>query len=125
MGPYVFPQFDAVAFALGPFEIRWYALAYILGLVFGWRYCISLTLRPPSIVKHVDIDDLFVWVTLGVLIGGRLGFVLLWHPAYYVDNPIEVLQPWKGGMAFHGGLLGVILAIYLYGRTNKKILAIS
>ncbi len=120
MGPYVFPQFDAVAFALGPFEIRWYALAYILGLVFGWRYCISLTLRPPSIVKHVDIDDLFVWVTLGVLIGGRLGFVLLWHPAYYVDNPIEVLQPWKGGMAFHGGLLGVILAIYLYGRMNKK-----
>ena len=120
MEPFVFPQFDKIAFALGPFAIRWYALAYIFGLVLGWWFCISLTRRPPFVVKQVEIDDLFVWVTLGVLIGGRLGFVLLYQPGYYAENIIEVFQPWKGGMAFHGGLIGVIAAVYLYARKNSK-----
>jgi phosphatidylglycerol:prolipoprotein diacylglycerol transferase len=116
MGPYTFPGFDPIAFSLGPFAIRWYALAYISGLIFGWQYCLRLTQRPPGIVKNEYIDDLFIWVTLGVLIGGRLGFVVFYSPGYYFSHPLEILQTWKGGMSFHGGLVGVMVAIYLYSR---------
>ncbi|HAA91365.1 MAG TPA: prolipoprotein diacylglyceryl transferase [Rhodospirillaceae bacterium] len=119
MGPFVHPEFDPIAFSIGPLAIRWYALAYIVGLVFGWRYCLRLTRRPPQIVKELYIDDLFVWVTLGVLIGGRLGFVVFYNPGYYLSNPLEIVQPWKGGMAFHGGLVGVMVAVYIYGRLKK------
>ena len=119
MGPFIFPDFDPVAISVGPFVVRWYALAYITGLIFGWRYCLYLTRKPPGIVKEEFIDDLFIWVTLGVLIGGRLGFVLFYKPVYYFNNPIEIMQTWKGGMAFHGGLIGVIVAIYLYSRWKK------
>lgn len=119
MEPFIFPEFDPIAISIGPFAVRWYALAYIIGLIFGWRYCLYLTQKPPMIVKKEFIDDLFVWATLGVLIGGRLGFVLFYNPGYYFSNPIEILQTWKGGMAFHGGLIGVMVAVYLYGQWKK------
>jgi phosphatidylglycerol:prolipoprotein diacylglycerol transferase len=116
MGPFHFPEFDPVIFSIGPFALRWYALAYIGGLLIGWRYCLYMTRKPPGIVKYEYIDDLFIWVTVGVVIGGRLGFVLFYDPVRYLNHPLEALQVWHGGMAFHGGLIGVMLAVYFYGR---------
>ena len=118
MGPFVFPDIDPVAIHIGPLAIRWYALAYIAGLLCGWQYCLRLAKRPPNMVTPKDIDDFMVWATLGVVLGGRLGFVLFYQPEHYFANPGEILQVWKGGMSFHGGLLGVILAMILYARRH-------
>jgi phosphatidylglycerol---prolipoprotein diacylglyceryl transferase len=116
MGHYVFPNIDPIAIHLGPIAIRWYALAYIAGLIGGWQYCLQLAKRPPGIVTPKHIDDFVVWATVGVVLGGRLGFVLFYQPSHYFSNPLDILQVWKGGMSFHGGLLGVIIAMYLFGR---------
>jgi phosphatidylglycerol---prolipoprotein diacylglyceryl transferase len=111
-----FPAIDPVAVSLGPFAIRWYALAYIVALVLGWRYCLLLSGRPPALVRRADVDDFLVWATLGVVLGGRLGYVLFYKPGYYLQQPLEALYLWHGGMSFHGGAIGVTLAIYLYAR---------
>src|SRR4051812_19896509 len=111
-----FPALDPVAIAVGPVAIRWYALAYIVGLLLGWRYCLALADRPPRFVRRRDIDDFLVWATLGVVLGGRLGYVLFYNSAYYIEHPIEALYLWHGGMSFHGGAIGVALAILLFGR---------
>lgn len=109
-----YPVIDPVLVQFGPFMIRWYALAYIAGLVIGWRYCIALAKRPPNVVKPQDIDDFLTWATLGVVLGGRLGYVLFYKPDYYLAHPLEVFEVWHGGMSFHGGALGVITAIALF-----------
>lgn len=111
-----FPAIDPVAIAIGPFAVRWYALAYIAGLLLGWRYCLILADRPPRLVRRGDIDDFLVWATLGVVLGGRLGYVLFYQPGYYLQHPLEALYLWHGGMSFHGGALGVIAAIWLFAR---------
>ncbi|MCG8547738.1 MAG: prolipoprotein diacylglyceryl transferase [Alphaproteobacteria bacterium] len=116
MGPFTFPDIDPIAVQIGPVAIRWYALAYIAGLVGGWQYALRLARRAPNIVSPRHIDDFMVWATVGVVLGGRLGYVIFYQPAYFLDHPGEILQVWKGGMSFHGGLLGVILAMYLFGR---------
>ena len=116
MEPFVFPEFDPVIFQIGPVAIRWYALAYIVGLVGAWRYGIWLARRKPYLVTPQQIDDFLVWGTLGVILGGRLGFVFFYQPAYYLANPLEIPQMWNGGMSFHGGLVGVILAMILFAR---------
>jgi phosphatidylglycerol---prolipoprotein diacylglyceryl transferase len=108
-----------IAVALGPFVIRWYALAYIAGLLIGWRYCLVLADRPPRLVERRDIDDFLVWATLGVVLGGRIGYVLFYQPGYYLQHPIEALYLWHGGMSFHGGALGVTLAILLFTRARQ------
>jgi phosphatidylglycerol---prolipoprotein diacylglyceryl transferase len=121
-----FPAIDPVAIALGPFVVRWYALAYIAGLLLGWRYCLILADRPPRLVERRDIDDFLVWATLGVVLGGRIGYVLFYQPGYYLQHPVEALYLWHGGMSFHGGALGVTLAILLFTRARRlPVLAFS
>lgn len=115
----MFPDFDPVALQIGPIAIRWYALAYIVGILLAWRYCIWQAQRPPQRVTRNQLDDLMFWITIGIIVGGRLGQVLLWEPGFYFAHPLEILMIWHGGMAFHGGLIGVILAIWLYARSQK------
>ena len=105
-------------FALGPVTIavRWYALAYIAGLLIGWRYCLMLADRRPRLVRRNDIDDFLVWATLGVVLGGRIGYVLFYNFAQYAQHPLEALYLWHGGMSFHGGAIGVTIAIFFFTR---------
>jgi phosphatidylglycerol---prolipoprotein diacylglyceryl transferase len=120
-GPYVIGHWS-----VGPFAIRWYALAYIAGLVIGWRYCLALAKRPPLVAQVQDIDDFLVWATLGVVLGGRTGYVLFYNLPYYIQNPIQIFYLWRGGMSFHGGALGVTLAILLFCRQRRiNILAFA
>lgn len=114
-----FPAIDPVAVSFGPFAIRWYALAYIAGLVIGWRYCLALAGRPPHLVRRQSVDDFLVWATLGVVLGGRIGYVLFYNPGYYVAHPLQALYVWHGGMSFHGGAIGVTLAIILFTRARR------
>ena len=114
-----FPAINPVAISLGPFAIRWYALAYIVGLLIGWRYCLALAARPPHLVERQDVDDFLVWATLGVVLGGRIGYVLFYKPGYYIYHPIEALYVWHGGMSFHGGAIGVTIAIILFTRARR------
>jgi len=112
----MFPNIDPVLVQIGPFAIRWYALAYIGGILIGWRYAIHLCKRPPQFLDPKLLDDFVLYGTLGVVLGGRLGYVLFYKPDYYLAHPIEILQVWEGGMSFHGGMLGVSLAIVLFAR---------
>ncbi len=107
------------------FALRWYALAYIVGILIAWRLAV-MALRRPALwrnetppMKPEQLDDLLTWIIIGVILGGRLGFVLFYQPAYYLSHPADILKVWQGGMAFHGGLLGVIVASYLYGRRHN------
>jgi phosphatidylglycerol:prolipoprotein diacylglycerol transferase len=115
-----FPQIDPVALQIGPITIRWYALAYLAGLTGGWLYIRALAkrLRPIPITKE-QIDDLLGLATLGVILGGRLGYVLFYKPMYFLEHPLEIPQMWNGGMSFHGGLLGVILTVIIFCRLKK------
>jgi phosphatidylglycerol---prolipoprotein diacylglyceryl transferase len=121
MSPFVipFPAIDPVAVSFGPFAVRWYALAYIVGLLIGWRYCLGLSARPPRLIGRQDVDDFLIWATLGVVLGGRIGYVLFYNPGYYIYHPMEALSVWHGGMSFHGGALGVTLAIVLFTRSRR------
>jgi phosphatidylglycerol:prolipoprotein diacylglycerol transferase len=111
-----FPAIDPTLIEIGPLAIRWYALAYIVGLIVGWRYCLWLARKPPRLVKPEELDDFVFWAMVGVLVGGRLGYVLFYGGAGYLANPLEVLKVWQGGMSFHGGLIGIMAAMYLFAR---------
>lgn len=114
-----YPVIDPVLVEIGPFAIRWYALAYLFGLILGWRYASWLAKRSQGRVAPIDIDDFLIWATAGVILGGRLGYVLFYRPEFYLANPLEIAKVWQGGMAFHGGLLGVVLAGVLFCRSRK------
>ncbi len=113
-----FPAIDPVLVEIGPIAIRWYALAYIAGLVLGWRYLRRVVCRPGWALTPEAVDDLLFHATLGVVIGGRLGYVLFYNPAYYLAHPLEVFALWQGGMAFHGGLVGVAVACLWTARQH-------
>jgi phosphatidylglycerol:prolipoprotein diacylglycerol transferase len=117
-----YPVIDPVAIAVGPFAIRWYALAYIAALLIGWRYCLRLADRPPHLAPRIAVDDFLVWATLGVVLGGRIGYVLFYNLPFYMRHPLQSLELWHGGMSFHGGALGVMLAIYLFTRQRRIVL---
>lgn len=118
-----FPVFDPVAISIGPIAIRWYALAYIGGIVLGWIYARSLVKKErlwggPAPITLVQLDDFILWVTIGIIVGGRTGYVLFYNPAYFLQHPAEILQLWNGGMSFHGGFLGCVAAVMLFARKN-------
>ncbi len=110
----LFPQFDPVIVQLGPFAIRWYALAYITGLLIGWRLARRLVQLPPKVATPLQVDDFLTWAVLGVVLGGRLGYVLFYQPALYLAHPLQIFAVWEGGMSFHGGMLGVAIAVTIY-----------
>nr|WP_314430083.1 prolipoprotein diacylglyceryl transferase [uncultured Brevundimonas sp.] len=128
-----FPEFDPVLIHLGPLPIRWYALAYVAGIVLGWWYASRLARterlwspgKPP--VTGPQLDDLVLWITLGVILGGRFGYALFYKPAMFAQvftgdswgERLELLQLWTGGMSFHGGFLGVVIAIAIYANRQK------
>ena len=123
-----FPNIDPAIFTLDlggfQFSLRWYALAYIGGLVLGWRLMVWLMRRPAlwphnrSPMRTEEPEEMLTWMVLGVVLGGRLGFVLFYNPSYYAQNPLEIIQVWQGGMSFHGGFLGVIVATLLFTRAK-------
>ncbi len=116
----VHPQFDPIAISLGPIAIRWYGLMYLVGFVlFWWLGRVRANDGWRGMSKQ-DVEDLLFFGVLGVIIGGRLGYVLFYKPGYYLDHPLEVLMPWKGGMASHGGILGVLAVMWLFARKRGK-----
>jgi phosphatidylglycerol:prolipoprotein diacylglycerol transferase len=118
-----FPNFDPVLIHLGPFAIRWYALAYITGILLGWLYARAIIRRErfwggPAPMTATDFDDFIVWVTLGIILGGRIGYVLFYNPEYFAAHPLESFELWKGGMSFHGGFTGCVLAVLLFAKSR-------
>jgi len=111
-----YPTIDPVLIEIGPFAIRWYALSYIAGILLAWRYMVVLARRSPVGITKAHTDDFIVWATLGVVLGGRFGYVIFYKADYFLDHPLEAFAVWQGGMSFHGGLLGVIFAIWLFSR---------
>lgn len=114
-----YPSLNPVAFSLGPLVVRWYALAYLIGFVGGWWYSLRLARQNPSGPSAVLLDDFLTWAIFGVILGGRLGYVLVYNAPEYVSNPAEALKVWHGGMSFHGGMLGVLVAAWLFTRKHK------
>jgi phosphatidylglycerol:prolipoprotein diacylglycerol transferase len=117
-----FPNIDPVLLSIGPFELRWYGLAYVAGLIFAAWYMRRLVTmsrlwagQKPTMTPE-QIDEMFVWFALGVVVGGRLGYVLFYKPLFYLANPLDILKVWDGGMSFHGGFLGVVVACWFYGK---------
>ncbi|MDT8332284.1 prolipoprotein diacylglyceryl transferase [Roseomonas gilardii] len=115
----LFPAFDPVAIQLGPFAIRWYALAYITGILLGWWMVRRLVQLAPQAATREQVDDFVTWATLGIVLGGRIGYVLFYRPGHYIEHPLEALYLWQGGMSFHGGAAGVILALYFFTRSQR------
>jgi phosphatidylglycerol:prolipoprotein diacylglycerol transferase len=119
-----FPEISPVIVSIGPVAIHWYGLGYVLGILFGWWYSKRL-LRQPALwrdgsapMQPEDIDDFLIWAAIGIVAGGRLGYVLFYEPARYLANPLDALAIWQGGMSFHGGLAGTILAMALFARSR-------
>ncbi len=123
----VFPNIDPVAVSIGGFAIRWYSLAYMAGILLGWWIIAKENSKKPleNLTKSA-LDDIVVWAVAGIILGGRFGYVLFYKPNYYLQNPLEILRLWEGGMSFHGGLIGTIVAFYLFCRKYKiRFLALT
>jgi len=114
-----FPNIDPIAFSIGPLAVRWYALAYLAGLVAGWRWCMAMAERDPRAPQPKFFDDFLSWAVAGIILGGRLGYIFFYNFNEYLANPVEILKVWHGGMSFHGGMLGVIIAAIVFTRKNK------
>jgi phosphatidylglycerol:prolipoprotein diacylglycerol transferase len=119
-----YPQFKPIAIEIGPFAIRWYALAYIAGIVLGWLYARSLLRKQrlwagPPPMSLVQMDDFILWVTLGIILGGRTGYVLFYNLPFFIDHPAAIFKLWEGGMSFHGGFLGCVVAVMWFASRNS------
>ena len=110
-------NFDPVAFQILSLEIRWYSLAYIIGIILGWTYCKKKLITDQHILGL--FDDFITYAVIGIILGGRLGYALFYNLNYYLENPLEIIMVWNGGMSFHGGLIGVILATQLFANKYK------
>ena len=118
-----FPAFDRVLIEIGPFAIRWYALAYIAGILLGWLYARAIVRAErlwggPAPISVIDLDDFILWVTLGIILGGRTGYVLFYNLPHFLTHPTDIVQVWKGGMSFHGGFIGCVIAVMLFARSR-------
>ncbi len=119
-----YPNIDPVLFSLGPLQVHWYGLAYVAGILLGWWYARRLVSSDRLWANHTppltttDIDDFVVWAVAGVILGGRLGYVLFYDLPVYLDNPAAIFQVWNGGMSFHGGVAGTIIAMILFARSR-------
>ncbi len=114
-----FPAINPILISIGPFAVRWYALAYIVGIIAGWFYARALIVSEklwggPAPFTVLDFDDFVIWITLGIILGGRTGYVLFYNLPHFASHPIEILQLWNGGMSFHGGVTGCIVAVVLF-----------
>ena len=121
--PDISPEIFTIRLGEFAFSLRWYALAYLAGLLIGWRAVIAMMRRPAlwggtAPMRPEQVDDLLTWIILGVIIGGRLGFVLFYEPGYYLANPLDVPKVWLGGMSFHGGFLGVVVAAWAWATRH-------
>ena len=111
-------NFDPVAFQIMSFEIRWYSLAYILGIVIGWTLCKKIFIKNSDISEK--FDDYITYLIIGVILGGRIGYIIFYNFSYYLDNIFDIFKIWQGGMSFHGGLLGVIASSYIFAKKNNQ-----
>lgn len=115
----LFPTIDPVAVHLGIFVIRWYSLAYIFGIIGAWLLARQMSRYAKSVFTVLKIDDFLIWATVGVVAGGRLGYVLFYNAHYFWENPLQIFAVWQGGMSFHGGLIGVMIATLLFAHIKK------
>src|SRR6267378_2010038 len=115
----IHPNIDPIAFSIGPLAVRWYGLMYLVGFAAGWWLGLRRIAKGLAPVTRQQFDDLLFMAVLGVILGGRLGYVLFYKPGYYLAHPLEIFAVWQGGMSFHGGLLGVILAMAFAARRHK------
>ncbi|MBL0320355.1 MAG: prolipoprotein diacylglyceryl transferase [Alphaproteobacteria bacterium] len=113
-----YPAIDPIMLQVGPFAIRWYAMAYIIGLFGGWYYFSKLDKKEPLLNKDA-FENILVYTLLGIIIGGRIGYILFYNLPFYLHSPLEILKVWRGGMSFHGGAIGVIFSLYLFSRRYK------
>jgi phosphatidylglycerol---prolipoprotein diacylglyceryl transferase len=111
-------NFDPVAFQIVSFEIRWYSLAYILGIVIGWILCKKIFIKKSDIGEK--FDDFITYLIIGIILGGRIGYIIFYNFSYYLDNFLDIFKIWQGGMSFHGGLLGVIVSSYIFAKKNNQ-----
>ena len=105
-------NFDPVAFQIFSLEIRWYSLAYIIGILLGWLYCKKKLIQDQELL--ILFDDFITYLIIGIILGGRFGYILFYNLGYYLEHPIEILMVWNGGMSFHGGVIGVVIAAQLF-----------
>ena len=118
-------DFNPVLVDLGLIQIRWYSLAYIFGIFFGWLYAIKIIKFTNKneysfeSIKKTDFDDLIIYLVIGIILGGRLGYILFYNFKYYSQNFLEIFKIWQGGMSFHGGLIGIVIAVYIFSKTKN------
>ncbi|MEX0298843.1 MAG: prolipoprotein diacylglyceryl transferase [Kordiimonas sp.] len=118
-GTLSYPQIDPILIEIGPLAIRWYSLAYIGGIIFAWWYIRRLSARPGAAMSALHIDDFITWAVFGIILGGRLGYVLFYNFSAYLSDPLAILRLWDGGMSFHGGFAGVFISVIIYCRKHK------
>lgn len=114
-----FPNISPIALSIGPLSVTWYGISYALGMILGWRYVLHVSSKFGNLLSRKIIDDFLTWIILGVFLGGRLGYVLFYTPSLFVEDPLAIFYTWKGGMSFHGGVLGVAFASFLYASRKK------
>ena len=110
-------DFDPVAFNIFSLEIRWYSLSYIFGIIFGWLYCKKKLIKNDSV--GILFDDYIFYLIIGIILGGRLGYIVIYNLKYYFSNPLEIFMIWQGGMSFHGAVIGIILVTYIFSLKKK------
>ena len=119
-----FPAINPVLFSIGPLAVRWYALAYIIGIIAGWFYARAIIASErywggAAPLTVIDFDDFVIWITLGIILGGRIGYVLFYNLPHFAEHPLQIFELWNGGMSFHGGVLGCFVAIYAFARRRR------